>query len=622
MSWSGLYALFGGDWLVRPYECLFSDGCVTSPDFPTSAAVLTAAQRALGEAACAGLSGYYREACIHDVGLSGSVELVQAYYANTTDLNEIAALLQTPSVDLAVYALNRGARTDLPESTSETPIYRQDALVTHVSGEGEFLLSLRPPRDASATFAAGFPGALDQHLTSEGDLATAVDVHCNQPDPQWSELLGEAWPRYGALQLWSLDPLSGFVAQKVMEFPLSCASDPGRIVASENFSLALDNEGKVWAWGDNQKGQLGTGDNQYSSTPVAADLSALGGVPVTWLAAGRVSALALDAEGRLWEWGSDEWQNTEPTLSPVAVDLTPLGGSGIASIATGERAGIWEYDLILDEENRLWIRGEDEHTDSICYDTDGPAWQQVDLTALGEAKVVRMAAKAYHVLLLDNTGQLWAWGDNQSGQLGDGTTGQSWTLGLDVTKTGSCTPVAVDQSALGGWKAADVAAGYGVSYAIDESGRVWSWGDNFKGQLGDGTSSHEELGARPLPGLVQLPKHYITRIAVGWGNVLALDENGQLWGWGWNQNGELGNGTKGITQPGPMKVDQSALGDAKFVAISTRTHHSLALDDRGRLWAWGANDHGQLGIGTASQTRKLTPVRVDDSALGDDPWRP
>jgi alpha-tubulin suppressor-like RCC1 family protein len=442
-------------------------------------------------------------------------------------------------------------------------------------------------------------------------------VHCNQPDPQWSELLGEAWPRYGALQLWSLDPLSGFVAQKVMEFPLSCASDPGRIVASENFSLALDNEGKVWGWGDNQKGQLGTGDNQYSSTPVAADLSALGGVPVTWLAAGRASALALDAEGRLWEWGSDEWQHTESTLSPVAVDLTPLGGSGIASIATGDRSTKLEYDLILDEEDRLWIRG-DEYTASICYDTDGPAWQQVDLTALGEAKVVRMAAKGNYVLVLDNTGQLWAWGDNSSGQLGDGTT------------TNSCTPVAVDQSALGGWKAADVAVAYGASYAIDKSGRVWSWGGNFKGMLGSGASA-EELWQRSVPGLVQLPEYAkITRMAVSSSGVLALDETGRLWGWGWNYHGELGNGTKGdygsnghdATQPVPTKVDQRALGDARFVDMAAGRGHSLALDDMGRLWAWGSNGYGQLGVGYAGQILKVTPVQVDDSELGDDPWIP
>ena len=83
LTWTGLYGLFGGDWLVKPYECLFSDGCLTPPDFPTAAIGLTPEQRAFGEAACAALTGFYREACIHDVGLSGKIDLVQNYYANT-----------------------------------------------------------------------------------------------------------------------------------------------------------------------------------------------------------------------------------------------------------------------------------------------------------------------------------------------------------------------------------------------------------------------------------------------------------------------------------------------------------------------------------------------------------
>jgi hypothetical protein len=425
MSWTALYGLFGGDWLVRPYECLFSDGCVTTPDFPTSAAVLTTEQRALGEAACAELSGYYREACVHDVGLSGSVELLQGFYTNTTDLNEMAALLQTPGVDLAVYALNRGARTELPESTSETPIYRQNASVTQVSGEGQFLLRMRPPRGASASFAAGYPGALGQYLTGEAELSTAVDVNCGQPDPQWNELLGEAWPNRGALQLWSIDPLSGFASQELGEIPLYCTSLTGqRLGLSGNASHILDQHGQIWSWGfGSVDGILGTEIPMNATFLVAADQSALSDAPVVSIAPGSGHMLALDADGRLWSWGSNNSgqlgigvDSSEVTVqpTPVAVDLTNLDGAKVVAVDASNG-----WSVALDEFGRVWIWGKWVYFDGDVQEAVPPS--QLDLSALEDARVVSLSAGGSHLLLLDETGQIWAMGNNRYGQLGIGS---------------------------------------------------------------------------------------------------------------------------------------------------------------------------------------------------------
>jgi alpha-tubulin suppressor-like RCC1 family protein len=314
------------------------------------------------------------------------------------------------------------------------------------------------------------------------------------------------------------------------------------------------------------------------------------------LSGGQGGTLALDAEGRVWEWG---WDQSLPTM----VDLKPLGGAGVVSMAAGTNLYGEAFIFVLDDEGRLWGRGR-----FFYWNTSD--LQQVDLTALGGAEVVRMVVGVGdHVMILDDTGQLWGWGSNSRGQLGDGTT------------TNAATLVAVDQSGLRGWSAIDVAIGGATSYALDDLGRVWVWGSNENVGLGDG-STREEVEWRSLPGLVQLPEDTrISAIASSGGDfALALDETGQLWSWGRNMFGQLGDGTEEM-RPVPVKVDQSALGDATIISMAAGLRHTLALDSLGRLWAWGNGCCGVLGTRDSRESRS-TPVRVDDSALGDDPWVP
>ena len=604
MSFTALYALFGGDWLVRPHECLFRDGCIRKPDFPTRAASLTPEQRALGEAACARLTGYYKEACIHDVGLSGSVELVRDYYANTQDLNYMADRLQTPGVDLPVYALVRGSREILPDATPVDLKYRQDAIVEHVLGEGAFLLNLSPPRDASAFFAAGHPGALTMSYTGAlgagGRLETAIEVRCGEPDPQWSEFR-DFWPLRGAVQLGALDPLSGFANAWLGEFMLSCGTaEPitSRIAAGFQHSLALDDQGRLWAWGRNGSGQLGDGTTTQRLIPAAVAFFNydLEGARVVSVAAGFSHSLALDDQGRLWAWGMNmSGQLGDGTgtnrYTPVAVDLSALGGAEVVAVAAGR-----SNSLALDDQGRLWAWGWNIYGPlGDGTTTLRPVPVAVDLSALGGATVFSAAVGDSHSLALDGLGRLWAWGGNISGQLGDGTTTQRLT------------PVAVDLSALEGAAVISVVAGDSHSLALDNQGRLWAWGSNFLGQLGDGTTTQ-----RLTPVAVDLSAlegAAVVSVAAGAYHSLALDDHGRLWAWGSNVYGELGDGTTTQLRLTPVAIDLWALGGAKVVAVAAGHGHSLALDDQGRLWAWGFNISGQLGDGTT--TLRLTPVAVD-----------
>jgi hypothetical protein len=210
----------------------------------------------------------------------------------------------------------------------------------------------------------------------------------------------------------------------------------------------------------------------------------------------------------------------------------------------------------------------------------------------GLSGVVGIAAGHTHSLALKSDGTVWAWGSNNSGQLGDGTF-------ADGTA-----PVQVSGLA----DAVSVAAGDSFSMALKSDGTVWAWGDNTYGQLGNGL-----FGAgteQSFPVQVLIPDNVtVTAIAAGGFHGLAMDSSGALWGWGFNQSGQLGNGTIAFTQPLPSNV----VGLADVTAIAAGNAHSMALKSDGTVWAWGNNAHGQLGNGEfGTLALKAVPVPVQD----------
>jgi hypothetical protein len=187
--------------------------------------------------------------------------------------------------------------------------------------------------------------------------------------------------------------------------------------------------------------------------------------------------------------------------------------------------------------------------------------------------VVAVAAGSSHSLALSTTGQVYAWGSNFFGQLGNGTT------------TDADLPVAVDLPA--GVRITAIAAGGDHSLALTTTGQVYAWGANTDGQLGDGTTTDADVPvAVPAPeGVV------ITAIAAGTGHSLALSTAGTAYAWGFNASGQLGNGTTtDSTTMGAVSMPDGAT----FSSIAAGSSHSLALTTTGQVYAWGSNVFGQL----------------------------
>jgi len=152
--------------------------------------------------------------------------------------------------------------------------------------------------------------------------------------------------------------------------------------------------------------------------------------------------------------------------------------------------------------------------------------------------------------------------------------------------------------------AADLAAGWTHSVAIQD-GRVWTWGDNAHGQLGQ-PDAGRSLRPRPVAGL---PK--VVAVAASW-HTLAVTADGQVYAWGRNTYGQLGDGRFGIDVKEMRPVQIAGLADV--VAVAAGWDHSLALTRAGTVYAWGSRSHGQLGDGVR-ETGRPTAIPVPVSGL-------
>ena len=219
--------------------------------------------------------------------------------------------------------------------------------------------------------------------------------------------------------------------------------------------------------------------------------------------------------------------------------------------------------------------------------TTSPGWLQYVAVSGLTGGVAQVSAGVYHSLALTTGGSVWAWGDNSRGELGDDTTASSL--------------VPVQVPGLSG--ITQVSAGGLTSLALSSDGTVWAWGWNQFGQVGDGTTANR-LTPFQVPGLSG-----VTQVVAGDGFNLALRSDGTVWAWGLNDHGQLGDGTftdssVPVQVQGLSQVTRIAVGDSFAMAVRTKGFITF----QSSVWTWGSNFEGQLGDGT--QTDRDTPGQV------------
>jgi uncharacterized delta-60 repeat protein len=234
----------------------------------------------------------------------------------------------------------------------------------------------------------------------------------------------------------------------------------------------------------------------------------------------------------------------------------------------------------------------------------------VDRTGVLTGKtVVAVAEGLFHTLALCSDGTLAAWGNNNSGQLGNNST------------VSSLLPVAVNTSAgvsaLFGKSVVAIAAGSYHSVALCSDGTVAAWGYNNYGQLGDNTTTHRNapVAVDTATGVSALFGKSVVAIAASWCHSVALCSDGSVAAWGYNSSGQLGDNTT-TQRNAPVAVntapDVSALFGKTVVAVVAGERQSGALCSDGTVAAWGNNNVGQLGDNTTTQ--RNVPVAVNTAS--------
>ena len=391
---------------------------------------------------------------------------------------------------------------------------------------------------------------------------------------------------------------------------------------AKGFSVGVASDGNAYAWGSNQYGQLGQGSTSSTpqKTPVRVPLpdGAASGFTYTQVAAGGNHVLAIGSDQTVYAWGlNDQGQlgngsqdrNTHPSPMPVkGADGQPFKAVQI-SAGTSDSAAI-------DTQGRVYTWGSENSTYS-AYSTSKRAptlAKDPDGSSQG-LHAIQVSVNWSFIMALGTDGSVYTWGYNNYGQLGNGqSTGEgSTTYAADPAR------VPDPKDASKAFKAAQISAGCSSVLAIGQDGTLWAWGWNEYGQLGDGTTTDQ-----PKPKQVKNPTDssqpfQVAQISAGVIHSLAVDENGTAWAWGWNVYGQLGDNTTSNRYT-PTRVlppaGQGSAGTGLATArISGGYYHSLAIGRDGNAYAWGDNQYGELGDGSVAQSRTPTLVAFNPALL-------
>lgn len=413
-------------------------------------------------------------------------------------------------------------------------------------------------------------------------------------------------------------------------------------IASRRYhNIALDGDGTVLAWGEGSFGALGTGTPRDSPTP----LKVPGVDSVTDIAAGPYHTLVLKRDGTVWSWGwnqhgqlghGDLAKQSGPGMVPGfncrtggERGTTAVKGAGTPLIAT-QVAGGANHTLVLREDGSVWSWGWNEYGQlGIGTKENSP----VPVRVPGMEYPVKLFAGGNCSSAVKQDGTVWTWGylkeTRQDTAAGPAPAAIAGLTGVTAISSENSGAVALDSDGrlwrwhdtlsperledVNGVKMIEVGSDF--TMLLKKDGTVWSWsmphnGTNVYGQLG--LPANSEVPAR-VPGLP-----VVAMMVSGRFHTLALAADGTVKAWGYNEFGQVGEGTfiKAVFAPVPVK------GLKDVAALAACRAHSLALKKDGTVWAWGENGYGQLGDGTSENRNQPVAVKGLASAqaisCGDD----
>lgn len=323
-----------------------------------------------------------------------------------------------------------------------------------------------------------------------------------------------------------------------------------------------------------------------------------GNIFSTQLGAGGCQSFVIDEQGNLYLAGKRDVYFHNPPATNFVMYLLTIVTAGVSN----------ERSLFVDQNGNIWGIG--ENVDGRLGTNDGVYKAELALVATPSIPIKKIALGEKFTLMLDEAGDVWSCGYNHFGQLGVGDDQNR----LGLTHVEALTNVE------------EIAAGFCHALALDNEGSVYVWGNRMEGESGLGIEEEPRLErGLPRPRLrpvraQSLPK--VCTIAAGTVHSLVVDDAGTVWAWGQNDLGQLGIPFQDRSAPRisnqPIRVKLDALARR----IAAGKNFSLAIDDEGNVWGWGENFSGQLGLKTLgvidTPTRVDLEVPIDSIAAGND----
>ncbi|MCM8807940.1 MAG: hypothetical protein NC926_08390 [Candidatus Omnitrophica bacterium] len=368
-----------------------------------------------------------------------------------------------------------------------------------------------------------------------------------------------------------------FVVINVVNFGFS--HEIQKIVSGKSHTLILLKNGEVWGFGWNNAGQIGNGTTKNIIKPVKIEFLK----DIIDIGAGDIHSLCIRKDGIVLSFGGNfsgqlgNFSNENFDFPVIVREKNLKFFRDAVKVACG-----WDFSVILKKDGTVWAFGENkcgQLGDGKKENRNYPLPVK-NSNGIGFLKdIVDIKAGAFHCLALAKDGTVFAWGDNQFGQLGDGT------------YRNRNFPVKVKNFNGSGYlkNIKKIECGAFHSGAITSDGYVLMWGKNWKGQLGDGTYENkniptfvkDENGDKFIKNIVE--------ISLGRNHTILLNKDGYVFIFGSNKHGQLGNNIiKRINIPIAVNYNGKILKD--IVKISASGSYSVALSKNGILYYWGTNE--------------------------------
>ena len=354
----------------------------------------------------------------------------------------------------------------------------------------------------------------------------------------------------------------------------------GDISTSQNVSMMIRSDGTLWGMGDHRYGMLGWGSSSMELLPID------GGT--TWVSAstGTSHTIALKSDGTMWSWGlNNAGQLGEGPLGSAFNKYSPVQ---IGLLNTWSKVGAGSvHTMAIKTDGTLWAWGQN----TFAQLGDNTTTSKSSPVQIGTRTWTNVYVGSSHTMAIRTDGTLWTWGNNGYGQLGDLTT---------VNKS---SPIQI--GTLNTWSIASVSNNeltYNMSAAIKTDGTLWTWGNNAYGQLGSNSST---LVNRSSPVQIGTETNWAS-VSVNT-HVIGLKTDGTIWSWGNNDAGQLGTGNIAPVnshRSSPVQIGTLNTWSKIFAGLRA----SLAIKTDGTLWGWGYNTNAQLGDGTF--TLRSSPVQI------------